>query len=77
VYKCKLYECKDEVGVLRRVSKNFGFEKNNGRKHSKEVAQFAVLNKPYDKLYSKRYSHSACMQLTDADFIVCDLSLVN
>ena len=45
--------------------------------YSKEVAQFAVVNKPYDKLYSKCYSHSACMQLTDADFIVCDLSPVN
>ena len=72
--------------------------------YSKEVAQFVVVNKPYDKLFAisssetqssldtlfwsaagekfsplstLRYSHSACMQLTDADFIVCDLSLVN
>ena len=69
--------------------------------YSKEVAQFAVVNKPYNKLFAislsetqssldtsfwsaagekfsphsaVRYSHSACMQLTDADFIVCDLS---
>ena len=37
-------------------SKNFGFEKNNG--YPKEVAQFAVVNKPYNRLFAVSLSET-------------------
>ena len=53
MHKCKLYECKDEVCVfLRCVSKTLVLKRTTAECYSKEVAQFVVVNKPYDKLFA-------------------------